>query len=249
MTTIVATALRHAVREVLAPFAAYQPGTEFSTIAQGRVFVDRNAFADDLGDTGEAQPTISIYTPQRDGVERGRSQGSASADWMIDLHILLTMAVIDDEAGESSVMAAASTPEAEANLDYLGLQIRQLLLVSEAGLLFRRLAKKVPKIQARSFFMPEYQLAIAQHELIVTCECDDALRDDAGGLPERVDQVRLALPAGSDGRRYLDQFAAAIDPITRVPLNEIRLGANVGKPSPETFDDAELQGRVDTTET
>lgn len=249
MTTIAATALRHAAREALAPYSAYLANAGFPTIAQARVFVDRGAFADDLGDNGEELLTISIYSPQRDGSERGRSQGSAAADWVIDLHVILTMAVLDDDNGESSVMAAHSSPQAEANLDFLGWQIRHLLLVGDQGAAFRCLAKKVPKIVTRGFFDPGLQLAIAQHEMIITCECDDRLRNDSGGLPGKVDQVRQMLPAGSDGRKYLDQFAAAVDSVTREPITEIRVGANVGKPAPATPEDGELHARVDTTET
>jgi len=249
MTTIAATVLRHAAREALAPYSAYLAGNGFPTIAQARVFVDRGAFADDLGDEGEELPTVSIYSPQRDGSERGRSQGSAAADWIIDLHVILTMAVLDNGDGVASVMAAHSSPQAEAKLEFLGWQIRHLLLVGEQGAAFRHLAKKVPKIVTRGFFDPGLQLAIAQHEMIITCECDDRLRDDAGGIPGKVEEVRQMLPEGSDGRTYLDQFAAAVDEITRAPITDIRFGANVGKPAPATPEDGELQARVDPTET
>jgi len=246
MTTLAAPALRYAAGEIIAPHAAVQAGTGFPTVAEARVFADRSAAPGDLAGAVGAVPALSLYTPIRIGSERGRSQSSATADWCIDLHVVLTMAVVDGQSGD--VVAAPSTPETEATLDFLGWQIRHLLLGGDHGSLFRKIVKRACFSLTRSDFADAKHLALARHEMVMTCECDDALQPDAGGLPDKIEAVRQMLPAGSPGRAYFDQFAAATSPIVRTPLTDIHIGADVNKTPPDTLDEAEIRGRVTNPE-
>lgn len=246
MTTLAAPALRHAAVEVIAPYSSVLAGVGFPTIAESRVFADRGATPADLSGAIGAVPVVSIYTPTRIGAERGRSQSSSTADWCIDLHVVTSMAIVDGQSG--SIIAAPSTPETEANLDFLGWQIRHLLLGGDHGSLFRKVVKRVCFSLTRSNYSDEKLLALARHELVMTCECDDALQPDAGGLPERIEGLRQMLPVGSPGRAFFDQFAGATAAITRTPLTDIRIGTNANKTPPDTFDDAETKGRVTTPE-
>lgn len=246
MTTLAAPALRHAACEIIAPHAAVQAGTGFPTIAEARVFADRGPEPADLAGAVGAVPTTALYTPIRLGAERGRSQSASTADWCIDLHVVLTMALVDGQSGE--VVSAPSTPETEASLDFLGWQIRHLLLGGDHGSLFRKVVKRVCFSLTRSDYSDEKHLSLARHEMVMTCECDDALQSDGGGLPERIEAVRQMLPVGSPGRAYFDQFASATGPITRTPLTNIQVGANVNKTPPDNFDEAEIQSRVTTPE-
>lgn len=247
MTTLAATALRLAAREVLAPYAAIQAGSGFPTIAQGRVYDSEVQYFDEIRNADAPLPAMSLYTPRTSGRARGGVQSAGTMDWEIDLVVTTMMAVMDDETDDEGVYAAQSSSEAEANLDLLGEQVRYALFgPHDYAHTFRTIAKHMVSVEQKSYYLPEMQLNIAQRDIVFSVLVDDLFQSDLGGLPAPIEAVRQWLPEGTDGRSYLDQIAAAMGPTNRTPLNEIMIGADFDGTMPEDFDDAQVKGRVDT---
>lgn len=228
MSLLGATAVRLGAREALCPTASVQAGDAgvFPTIAGRYVYDSRSIPIDQVKRSKEPVPTLSVYTETVRGVPRGNAQGSAPAEFTVDLVIEAEIAVYVPKAGASDegVGWASSDASGEMLLDFLVAQARQTIVDAVGTGTLRRIVKRIVEFEAMPLRDFVSGSRINRRTLRMRCEVGDDAWNRAGGLPEPLASLRESLADGAYAVEQLDRIAAAIPAApARVPLAEIRM--------------------------
>lgn len=215
-----AEAARLAAIEVLRPTTAVG---SFPTLAGARVFDSRAAALNDLDDEPGGRPdytpVLALYTHSADGGSRGDAADIGDNGCTTVLEIVGELAVIasDDDGAYLDAMAG-DDPEARLVLAALMAQVRNALLYSEAGILFRRMAIKCQRIDAETHAVPELGLRFQRMFMRMTLQVPDDEFTDDGGLSGPIKRLYDALPAQSYAKAKLTELAGHLAGQTRTPL-------------------------------
>lgn len=230
--TLTAEAVRLAAMEVLRPTGATDA---FPTLAGARVFDSRQASVADLDNLAAGdlpyQPVLALYTEDSTVETRGGAADVRDNYCQMTLEIVGELAVIarDEDIGATYVDAVAgSDPEARLVLSAMMAQVRNELLYSDRGRLFRRIATHCDKIEQQSHVVPELGLRFQREFMRMTLTIADDEFSDAGGLTGRIKTLYDALPAGSYAKAKLTVLATHMAGETRTDLTEITLDPGAG---------------------
>ncbi|WP_414901180.1 hypothetical protein [Rhizobium cremeum] len=208
---LAAEAVRLVAMEILLPTAAQTSGGPYPTLAGARVFDSRAASISDIDEDAEYTPVLSLYTSESGVALRGpmTSADDAEADAVLDVVSELCI-VLRNADGEPDVdWMADNDPSARLVLAALASQVRFLLEFSAAGVAWRKLVRRVIRVENKTFAVPEYGLRFQR----MTTRFHLSIRDDdfdvvAGGLPEPIHTVCDALPEGSYAKAQLQALGA-----------------------------------------
>lgn len=228
--TLTAEAARLAAIEVLRPTGATD---QFPTLAGGMVFDSRAASVADLDNTSGGDlpytPVLALYTVNSTVDSRGAAADVTDNHCVTTLEIIGELSVITrDEDGTYVDAIAGSDPEARLVLSAMMAQVRNELLYSERGYLFRRMIMHCERIERESHAVPEFGLRFQREFMRMTLTIPDDEFTDVGGLSGRVKKLFDALPAESYAKAKLSSLAGHLAGETRTPLTEITLDPGVG---------------------
>lgn len=238
--TLTAEAVRLAAMEVLLPTGATD---QFPTLARGKIFDSRQASIADLDDLQSGDlpylPVLALYTDDSTVETRGGAADVTDNYCQTTLEIVGELATIsrDDDAGLDYVDAVAgSDPEARLVLAAMMAQVRNELLYSERGYLFRRIVTHCDRIEQQSHTVPELGLRFQREFMRMTLTIADDEFSDEGGLAGRIKTLFDALPDGSYAKAKLADLAAHIAGETRTALTEITLDPGAGPAAGTTLE-------------
>ncbi|MBX5112691.1 hypothetical protein [Rhizobium lentis] len=205
-----AEALRLAAVEVLCPTAAILAGEGYPTLA-GRLVYDSRAVAiEDLDRKAPYTPTLSLHTPEAGVSLRGpmAAADDTEADAVLDIVAQLAVVASDDD-GEFADAMAETDPDARLVLAALCAQVRFLLERSQDGGLWRTLVRRIVKIEAQTFAVPNLGLRWQRVTMRFHCEIrDDDFDMTGGGLPQPIRRLYEALPDQSYAKAKLAALAS-----------------------------------------
>ncbi|MCM2399805.1 hypothetical protein NBH20_01440 [Rhizobium sp. S153] len=242
---LAAEAVRLVAMEILLPTAAQTAGGPYPTRAGARVFDSRAPSLSDIDEEAEYTPVLSLYTPESGVALRGpmTDAGDAETDAVLDVVSELCIVARDGDGPAFADAMADGDPSARLVLAALASRVRYLLEFSQVGLAWRRLVRRVIRVENRTFAVPEYGLRWQR----MTTRFHLSIRDDdfdvaAGGLPEPIRSVCDALPDGSYAKAQLqalgEHFAAepptalaGMDFTARIP-GGTEINGVVGTPKP-----------------
>ncbi|HXV31862.1 MAG TPA: hypothetical protein VD840_16170 [Sinorhizobium sp.] len=238
---LAAEAVRLAAIEILCPTAAVEAETGFPTLAGYRVYDSREVALQDLDREKAYTPVLALHTVESGVALRGEASpaGDVAADAVMD--VIAELAVVaGDEDGQFADAApmAETDPSARLVLAALCAQVRMLLERSVSGGEWRRLVKRISRVDMQTFAVPE----IGARWQRVTMRFHLAIRDDdfdmeGGGLPEPVRSLYEALPAGSYARGKLAELAAAFNGETLPPLEAVKITTSAIDSGPNDLSD------------
>ncbi|MBP2560846.1 hypothetical protein J2857_003615 [Neorhizobium galegae] len=170
----------------------------------------RAAALEDLDRDQDYTPVVALYTPESSASLRGDLSSVGDTDASAVLDVVAELAVAAQEDGEQFADAMADTdPVARIVLMALCAQVRMLLERSQAGGIWRRLVKRIVRVEYQTFAVPTLGLRWQRVTMRFHLEIrDDDFDMDAGGLPEPIRSVYEALPAASYAKAKLGQLAA-----------------------------------------
>ncbi len=220
-----AEAVRLAAIEILCPTAAAISGEGLPTLAGVRVFDSRAASIEDLDRARDYTPVLALYTPESASAPRGEMSDAADADATAILEVMAELSVAATDGGEEFADAMADTdPVARLVLMALCAQVRKLLEHSQSGGLWRKLVKRIVRVEYQSFAVPELGLRWQRTRMRYQLEIrDDDFDMEAGGLPAPLNRVFEDLPNESYAKAKLAQLAAAFAGEAIPPLQSIHL--------------------------
>lgn len=230
-----AEAVRLLAVEILRPQASVESGTGFPTRAGHRVYDSRAVAIEDLPASASYTPVLSLFTSEGGFKLRGAvaSADDTEADCVLD--IIGELAVIPTDASSGDAEAAAATdPTARLELVAMMAQVRWLLTRSDAGFLWRKIVKQVREVEYETFAVPN--LGMRWQSVLMRMHCDiadDEFNEVGGILPEPINTVFQALPAGSYAKTKLAQLADAfagnpVTPLTTIHGLTVPEGAGFG---------------------
>tara|TARA_R110002020_G_scaffold471284_1_gene698227 strand:- start:20434 stop:21153 length:720 start_codon:yes stop_codon:yes gene_type:complete len=220
-----AEAVRLAAVEILCPTAAIGGLEPFPTLAGHRVYDSREVAIQDLDQEKDYTPILALHTVESGVALRGEATAAwdTSADAVMDVVAELAVVAGDQDGDFVDAMPMAETdPSARLVLSALCAQVRFLLERSAGGGLWRRLVKRIVRIELQTFAVPEigarWQRVTMRFHLEIR---DDDFDMENGGLPEPIKSVYAALPAGSYASAKLSELAAAFTGTTPEPLDTV----------------------------
>jgi hypothetical protein len=202
-----AEAVRLAAIEILCPTSAKAVGTGFPTLA-GKLVLDTQDIAlQQIDQTRSFTPVLALYTIESAAVSR--AEGAAEDDTAATT-ILEVVAELAVDAGEGQADAlVASDPKARLVLAALCAQVRRQLQFSQAGLLWRKIVKRVVRVEEETFAAPQLGVRWQRVTMRFHCEiADDDFEMSAGGLPQPIQRLYEALPAQSYAKAKLAEMAS-----------------------------------------
>ncbi|WP_319517243.1 hypothetical protein [uncultured Martelella sp.] len=230
---LAAEALRLAAIEVLCPTASLEAGGPFPTLAGRAVFDSEPASLQSLDRNAPAgyTPVISLYTSEAAAQLMGEASAAVDTQASAMLVIIAELAVVaEDNEGEFVAPMAEDDPEARMVLAALCSQIRFKLERSTAGGAWRRLVRRIERVDMSTFAAPDFGLKYQRVMMRFACSIrDDEFDVENGGLPEPIRSVHAALPANSYAKAKLAALAAhfAADPATALEGAGIDTGTPV----------------------
>lgn len=208
---LAAEALRLVAVESLCPTAALVSGGPFPTLAGARVFDSKSASISDVDARANYTPVISLYTPESGSTSRGpgSSWSDREADCALDVVSELVTVVKGEDGEPYAVPMAEGDALARLVLAALAAQVRQTLMLMQAGAAWRKLVREVTDVEFKTVSLPQYglqvQRLVTRYHLNVV---HDAFTSTQDGLPEPLRSVHLALPAQSYAKAKLTELAA-----------------------------------------
>lgn len=226
---LAAEALRLAAIEVLRPTAAVEAGTGFPTLAGLNVLDSREVAVEDIDRSKPYTPILVLHTTEAGLALRGplASAGDVNADAVLD--VVAELAVVERDAQSEFAFVAETDPESRLVLAALCAQVRYLLEQSQAGVMWRRLVRRIVNIEYQSFSAPDVGLRLQRTTMRFHCE----IRDDnfeVAGLPEPLASVYAQLPAQSYAKAKLAALASHFSPDALPSLE--RISVDTGPNSP-----------------
>ena len=227
---LAAAALRLAHVEVLRPHAAVASDTgaadhRYPTLARHRVLDSRGAGLQDLDRARPYTPILSIHTVEAGKSLRGEMTDAADVDSDASIEIVAELARYDRE-GEEEFAAVLAEDDASARLvlEALVSQCEYALDLSEDGGLFRHLRARLIRSESVAYAVP--QLGLRFHR--ITTRRHYQIRPErfdmpAGKLPEPMQSLYEALPAGSYAKGKLAELAALFNPDVLPALDGVRV--------------------------
>lgn len=230
---LAAEAVRLAAIEVLCPTAALVADSGYPTLAEKRVFDSEAPSLRGLDDKSY-KPTLALYTVESGARLRGPASDAYDREADVTIDIVAELSVIRRENGEDFADAAengetfAGVADSDANgrlvLAALTAQVRYLLEHAPSGHLFRRIATSIPRVEVRTFAVPE--LGLKWHRQTIRLHClvdDDDFEVTAGELPEPCRTLLTLLPEQSYARAKLLELAAHFAPQSVPDLTSARI--------------------------
>lgn len=227
---LAAEALRLAAIEVLRPTAAVEAGTGFPTLAGVNVLDSRDVAIEDIDRSKPFTPVLALYTAEAGVALRGplSSATDTTADAVLD--VIAELAVVaHDSDGEFADALASTSPEARLVLAALCSQVRYLLERSEAGILWRRLVRRIVNIEYQTFAVPNIGARWQRITMRFHCE----IRDDdfeVEGLPEPIASIYAKLPAQSYAKAKLAVLVSHFSPDVLPALDQISVDTGANSP-------------------
>jgi hypothetical protein len=231
---LAAEAMRLAAYETLCPTKARLDDAGYPTMARYRVYDSASILPDDVDPDRAYTPTLSIFT---DDVEIGRSgdvapsmEGVATAVLVVIAELAVT---IQDEDGVAQVVPLAED-DASARLVLGALcgQVRQALVYSPYGSVFRKIVGAVDTVKIEAFALPQFDFRWMRSTMRFTCRIRDDRFSDEPGMPEPMKSLFEALPEGSYARAKLTELNDAFTSTTRTPFEGIDFSVGA---APSTF--------------
>ncbi|MGG7581026.1 hypothetical protein [Rhizobium sp. Nf11,1] len=202
-----AEAMRLAAIEILRPTAAVEAGSGFPTLAGLMVLDTRDIAIEELNQTATYTPVLALYTMGSDAVLRGEMAAAGDTVATAVLEIVAELA-IDAGSGPADALVA-NDPEARLVLAALCAQTRYLLEYSQAGLLWRKIVKRVIRFEEETFAAPQlgvrWQRTTMRYHVELT---DDDFDMTGGGLPQPIRRLYEALPDQSYAKAKLAALAS-----------------------------------------
>lgn len=207
---LAAEALRLAAIEVLCPTSAIAADSGYPTLAGINVLDSRAASLSNLDENKSFTPILSLYTSESRVELMGDASAAVDTEATCMLDIVAELAVTShDDDGEFADAMADDDPEARLVLAALCSQVRFLLDQSQAGGIWRRLVRRIVRIEEQAFASPELGIRYQRTLMRFACSIrDDDFDVEDGGLPEPVRSVHAALPENSYAKAKLSELAA-----------------------------------------
>ena len=201
-----AEAVRLAAIEVLRPTTAVEAGSGFPTLAGLMVLDTRDIALEELDPEAAYTPVLALYTMASDAALRGEMAAAGDTAATAVLEIVAELAV---DVGNGPVDAmVASDPEARLVLAALCAQARYLLEFSQSGLLWRRIVKRVIRLEEETFAAPQLGVRWQRTTMRYHVEiADDDFDMAGGGLPQPIRRLYEALPDQSYAKAKLAALA------------------------------------------
>jgi len=218
-----AEALRLAAIEVVCPTASLVADADYPTLA-GKWISDSEAPSLRGLDDTSYRPTLAFYTVESGARLRGPASDASDREADAILDIVAELSVIRRENGEAFADAAESDAKGRLVLAALTAQVRYLLERAPSGFLFRQIATSIPRVEVRTFAVPE--LGLKWHRQTIRLHClvdDDDFRVPAGELPEPCRTLLSKLPEQSYARAKLLELAAHFAPQAVPMLTSARI--------------------------
>lgn len=219
---LAAEAMRLAAVEALCPTASKASDSGWPTLARHRVYDSTGILPDDL-DATNYRPCLSLYTDEVRVERRGESApstvGSATAVLVVSAE--LAISTVDEAGVAQSIPIVEDDAGARLVLGALCAQVRKQLVYAEAGSAFRTIVGSVEDVRIEAFTLPQFDLRWMRSTMRFTCRIRDDRFTDAGGMPEPMRSLFLALPDGSYAKGKLTELEAAFAATVRTPLDGI----------------------------
>ncbi|BDA84972.1 hypothetical protein Sa4125_25140 [Aureimonas sp. SA4125] len=219
---LAAEAMRLASVEALSPTAAILAGGPFPTMARDKVFDSQAIRYEDLIDGVDFTPSIAVYTDDSRSVRRGDGATSTIGFASATLTVVCDLSVGITGEGDPYADAMATTdPVARLVLGALCSQVKQTLVRGPTSAAFRRIVKSVDEVRIDSFALPDMGLRWMRNTMRFSCTIADDEFTDAAGLPQPIQRLMQALPAGSYAKAKLLALHAAFLATDRDALDAI----------------------------
>ncbi|KFC63981.1 hypothetical protein FG93_05491 [Bosea sp. LC85] len=233
-------ALRLAAIEALNPFALQSAATPiWPTGAEGRVLDSQltpESFADEAS---KRLPVIAVFSDEAKTEAYGTAQdalidGADHATLAFEIMVPAVMKL--DDGGSYIVPAVALDPLAEAMLDMIDEQVRQVLTDARMSKPLCEILDTVTRVESKPWRDADLDTRLSALRVEFDCKLRKTDRRppaSAAGfdrLPEPLRSVARSLPEGSYGRGVCDVVAAALGSSAAfTQIAELRLAANMAR--------------------
>jgi len=202
------------------------------TIAQNRVYDSRITDFQPESFVDDAKPTIIVLTDEDEGEQLSKQNGGPPFHRLIDLVFEIGIVQATKDGTDFVVGYPDTDSRHEAALDILEFQIaRRLGYDPDAtAVLFRSFSRPIKRDCHRQV-MDDAGVKIACRIVTWTCEVNDDQvivynsADDVpsglAALPQPLQAVAAAMPAGSSGADICNAIIAALSPVTVAPLDGV----------------------------